>query len=110
MVETDDHSLLGTAFGGPITLPVDTPDQIAPLHKFDPRTVQTLGGVSAHYYFDPTAFVSSAIGSEGNTTRRFFPRPGIKKLSIAFYKDKHPAQKVGPHFPARFFNIFHPPS
>ena len=25
LVETDDQSLLGTGFGGPITLPVDTP-------------------------------------------------------------------------------------
>jgi hypothetical protein len=106
MVETDDHSLLGTAFGGPITLPVDTPDQIAPLHKFDPRTVQTLGGVSAHYYFDPTAFVSSAIGSEGNTTRRFFHGPGINNWSMAFHKDTHLTEQVNLQFRADFFNIF----
>src|SRR5260370_13999972 len=99
MVETDDHSLLGTAFGGPITLPVDTPNQIAPLHKFDPRTVQTLGGVSAHYYFDPTAFVSSAIGSEGNTTRPFFPRPGINKRGIGFSQDTPPYHQVTPPLP-----------
>jgi len=106
MVETDDHSLLGTAFGGPITLAVDTPDQIAPLHKFDPRTVQTLGGVSAHYYFDPTAFVSSAIGSEGNTTRRFFHGPGINNWSMAFHKDTHLTEQVDLQFRADFFNIF----
>jgi hypothetical protein len=106
MVETDDHSLLGTAFGGPITLPVDTPDQIAPLHKFDPRTVQTLGGVSAHYYFDPTAFASSAIGSEGNTTRRFFHGPGINNWNMAFHKDTHLTEQVDLQFRADFFNIF----
>jgi len=106
MVETDDHSLLGTAFGGPITLAVDTPDQIAPLHKFDPRTVQTLGGVSAHYYFDPTAFVSSAIGSEGNTTRRFFHGPGINNWNMAFHKDTHLTEQVNLQFRADFFNIF----
>jgi hypothetical protein len=106
MVETDDHSLLGTAFGGPITLPVDTPDQIAPLHKFDPRTVQTLGGVSAHYYFDPTAFVPSAIGSEGNTTRRFFHGPGINNWNMAFHKDTALTEQVNLQFRADFFNIF----
>jgi Carboxypeptidase regulatory-like domain len=110
MVETDDHSLLGTAFGGPITLPVDTPDQIAPLHKFDPRTVQTFGPpsnqVTGHFYFDPTAFVSSAIGSEGNTTRRFFHGPGINNWNMAFHKDTALTEQVNLQFRADFFNIF----
>jgi hypothetical protein len=106
MVETDDHSLLGTAFGGPITLPVDTPDQIASLHKFDPRQVQTFNGVSAHYYFDPTAFASSAIGSEGNTARRFFHGPGINNWNMAFHKDTQLTEQVNLQFRADFFNIF----
>jgi hypothetical protein len=106
MVETDDHSLLGTAFGGPITLAVDTPDQVGPLQKFNPRTVQTLGGVSAHYYFDPTVFVSSAIGSEGNTSRRFFNGPGINNWNMAFHKDTALTERVNLQFRADFFNIF----
>jgi hypothetical protein len=106
MVETDDHSLLGTAFGGPITLPVDTPDQIGPLHKFDPRQVQTLGGVKGNYYFDPTVFVSSAIGSEGNARRRFFHGPGINNWNMAFHKDTHLTEQVNLQFRADFFNIF----
>ncbi|HLX85558.1 MAG TPA: carboxypeptidase regulatory-like domain-containing protein [Terriglobales bacterium] len=106
MVETDDHSLLGTAFGGPITLAVDTPDQVAPLHKFDPRTVQTLGGVQAHFYFDPTAFAPSAIGSEGNTTRRFFHGPGINNWNMAFHKDTRLTERVNLQFRADFFNMF----
>lgn len=106
MVETDDHSLLGTAFGGPITLAVDTPDQVAPLHKFDPRTVQTIGGVSAHYFFDPTAFASSAIGLEGNTARRFFHGPGINNWNMAFHKDTALTEQVNLQFRADFFNIF----
>jgi len=106
MVETDDHSLLGTSFGGPITLPVDTPDQIAPLHKFDPRHVQTIAGVSAHYYFDPTAFASSAVGSEGNARRRFFHGPGINNWNMAFHKDTPITEQVNLQFRADFFNIF----
>jgi hypothetical protein len=106
MVETDDHSLLGTAFGGPITLPVDTPDQVGPLQKFDPRQVQTLGGVSAHYYFDPTVFVSSAVGSEGDTKRRFFHGPGINNWNMAFHKDTQLTERVNLQFRADFFNIF----
>jgi len=106
MVETDDHSLLGTAFGGPITLPVDTPNQVGPLHKFDPRQEQTLGGVTAHYYFDPTVFVSSAIGSQGNTRRRFFHGPGINNWNMAFHKDTALTEQVNLQFRADFFNIF----
>ena len=106
LVETDDHSLLGTAFGGPITLPVDTPDQIGPLHKFDPRKVQTFGGVKGNYYFDPTVFVSSAIGSEGNARRRFFHGPGINNWNMAFHKDTHLSEQVNLQFRADFFNIF----
>jgi len=106
MVETDDHSLLGTAFGGPITLAVDTPDQVGPLHKFDPRTLQTLGGVQAHYYFDPTVFVSSAVGSEGDTKRRFFHGPGINNWNMAFHKDTHLTEQMNLQFRADFFNIF----
>ncbi|MFY9560165.1 MAG: carboxypeptidase regulatory-like domain-containing protein [Terriglobales bacterium] len=106
MVETDDRSLLGTAFGGPITLPVDTPDQIAPLHKFDPRQVQTFGGVPGHYYFDPTVFVSSNPGLEGNARRRFFHGPGINNWNMAFHKDTQLTEQVNLQFRADFFNIF----
>ena len=106
MVETDDHSLLGTSFGGPITLSVDTPDQIAPLHKFDPRQVQTIAGVPAHYYFDPTVFASSTIGSEGNAKRRFFHGPGINNWNMAFHKDTPITEQVNLQFRADFFNIF----
>lgn len=106
MVETDDHSLLGTAFGGPITLPVDTPDQVGALRTFDPRQVQTFGGVSAHYYFDPTVFVPSAIGSEGNTKRRFFHGPGINNWNMAFHKDTQLTEQVNLQFRADVFNIF----
>lgn len=106
LVETDDHSLLGTAFGGPITLPVDTPDQNGALHKFDPRQVQTFGGVEGHYYFDPTVFVSSAVGSEGNAKRRFFHGPGINNWNMAFHKDTALTERVNLQFRADFFNIF----
>ena len=106
MVENDDHSLLGTAFGGPITLAVDTPDQVKPLQKFNPRHVQTINNVAANYYFDPTAFQSSAIGSEGNTTRRFFHGPGINNWNMAFHKDTVITERVNLQFRADFFNIF----
>jgi hypothetical protein len=106
LVETDDHSLLGTAFGGPIPLAVDTPDQVGPLHKFDPRHQQTFNGVTAHFYFDPTSFAASAIGSEGNARRRFFHGPGINNWNMAFSKDTRLSERTDLQFRAELFNIF----
>ncbi len=106
MVETDDHSLLGTAFGGPITLSVDTPDLVAPLHKLDPRQVETFNGVSAHYFFDPTSFASSAIGLEGTSRRRFFHGPGSNNWDMALVKKTQLRENMNLEFRAEFFNLF----
>jgi hypothetical protein len=106
MVETDDHSLLGTAFGGPITLAVDTPDQVSALHIFDPRQVQTFNGTAAHYFFDPTAFASSQIGQEGNARRRFFHGPGSNNWDLALVKNTTLRENMTLSFRAEFFNLF----
>jgi hypothetical protein len=109
-VETDDHSLLGTAFGGPIVLPVDTPDQVAPLHTFDARTQRTFpgynGGLPANYFFDPTSFAPSAIGLEGNARRTFFHGPGVNNWNLAFHKDTQLNERLNLQFRADFFNFF----
>src|SRR5215472_14661019 len=107
LVETDDHSLLGTSFGGPIILPVDTPDQVAPLHTFNPRLVQQFPGFApAHFFFDPTGFASSAIGLEGNARRRFFHGPGVNNWDIALQKDTKITESVDIQFRAELFNAF----
>ena len=100
MVETDDHSLLGTAFGGPITLAVDTPQQVAPVHILNPRSNPS------HYYFDPTSFTSSAIGSEGNARRRFFHGPGSNNWDMALVKKTTLRENMNLEFRAEFFNLF----
>jgi Carboxypeptidase regulatory-like domain/TonB dependent receptor len=100
LVETDDNSLLGTAFGGPIVLPVDTPDKVGPLHILNPRNS------SSHYYFDPTAFASSAIGSEGNARRRFFHGPGVNNFDTALVKDTKLSELFNLQFRAEWFNVF----
>jgi hypothetical protein len=100
MVETDDHSLLGTAFGGPIILPVDTPDQVGPLHILDPRKTAT------HLYFDPTSFASSVIGLEGNARRRFFHGPGINNWDAALQKSTKLTERVDLQLRAELFNVF----
>jgi Carboxypeptidase regulatory-like domain len=100
LVETDDNSLLGTAFGGPIVLPVDTPNEVAPLHRMNPRNS------SSHYYFDPTAFASSAVGVEGDARRRFFHGPGTDNWDTALVKDTKLSEMFNLEFRAEWFNIF----
>jgi hypothetical protein len=99
LVETDDQSLLGTGFGGPITLPVDTPNQIAPLVKENPRNT---GG----QYFSITSFGPSALGTEGNARRRYFHGPGINQWDFALIKDTKITERFDLQFRAEFFNIF----
>jgi len=99
IVETDDQSLLGTAFGGPIVLPVDTPDLVGPLNITDPRKA---GGL----YFSPAAFARSALGKEGNARRRFFHGPGINNWDFALLKNTNLTEHVNLQFRAELFNIF----
>ena len=99
MVETDDQSLLGTGFGGPITLPVDTPNQIAPVVKENPRNT---GG----QYFSISSFGPSALGTEGDARRRFFHGPGINQWDFALLKDTKITERFDLQFRAEFFNIF----
>jgi len=99
MVETDDQSLLGTGFGGPITLPVDTPNFIGPLDITNPRNT---GG----RFFSPTAFGPSALGEEGNSSRRFFHGPGINNFDMALLKNTQINERFNLQFRAEFYNIF----
>jgi len=99
LVETDDQSLEGTAFGGPIILSADTPNIIGPLNISDPRKT---GG----QYFSPTAFGPSALGQEGNSARRFFHGPGVNNWDFAVLKDTAISERVHLEFRAELFNIF----
>ena len=100
IVESDDQSLLGTAFGGPITLPVDTPNFVGPLVISDPR--KTTQG----QYFNPSAFAQSALGQEGNSRRRFFHGPGVNNWDLALLKTTDITERVNLQFRAEFFNLF----
>lgn len=99
LVETDDQSLLGTAFGGPITLPVDTPNLVGPVHIMNPRDT---GG----QYFNPSAFAPSALGQEGDSPRRFFHGPGINDWDFALTKNTSISERSTLQFRAEFFNVF----
>jgi hypothetical protein len=99
LVESDDWSLLGTSFGGPIILSVDTPNLVAPFHKLDPRK-------SGGFYFDPSSFQGSALGQEGNARRRFFHGPGTNNWDMALVKNTTISERVTLQFRAELFNIF----
>jgi hypothetical protein len=100
MIESDDQSLLGTAFGGPITLAVDTPNFVGPLVISNPRKT------TAGQYFNPAAFAQSALGQEGDSRRRFFHGPGINNWDMALLKDTDITERVNMQFRAEFFNLF----
>ncbi len=99
IVETDDQSLLGTSFGGPITLPVDTPDLVGPLAISNPRKT---GGL----YFSPAAFAPSALGTQGDSRRRFFHGPGLNNFDFALIKNTAINERFNLQFRGEFFNIF----
>ncbi|MGA7623011.1 MAG: carboxypeptidase regulatory-like domain-containing protein [Candidatus Acidiferrales bacterium] len=99
LIESDDQSLLGTSFGGPIINPVDTPNLVGPLDITDPRKT---GGL----YFSPAAFGPSALGQEGDARRRFFHGPGINNFDFALLKDTRITERFDLQFRGEFFNIF----
>jgi hypothetical protein len=99
LVETDDQSLLGTSFGGPIILPVDTPNLLSPVHILNPRN-------SGGLYFDPSSFGPSALGQEGDARRRFFHGPGTNNWDMALVKNTAISERVGLEFRAEMYNIF----
>ncbi len=101
LVEGDDQSLLGTAFGGPIPLSVDTPNIIGPLQISNPRK-----SASGSQFFSPAAFGPGALGQPGTADRRFFHGPGINNWDMALLKDTAITERVGLQFRAEFFNLF----
>ena len=103
LVETDDQSLLGTNFGGPIPLSVDTPNLVAPVHTLDPRNSACPG---ACLFFDPSSFQGSALGQRGNANRRFFHGPGVNNWDFTILKNTQLNERFNLQFRAEFFNIF----
>jgi len=101
LVETDDHSLLGTSFGGPIVLPVDTPNYNGQsLGVTDPRKNQY------HFFFNILDFSQSAIGSQGTANRRFFHGPGLNNWDMTLKKITPIKENMALEFRAELYNVF----
>lgn len=99
IIETDDRSLLGTSFGGPIVLPVDTPNLIAPVQIMNPRKT---GGL----YFSTASFGAGSLGQEGTANRRFFHGPGTNNWDFAVLKNTQLTERLNLQFRAELFNVF----
>lgn len=100
LVDNGDTSLLGTAFGGPITLGVDTPNLVAPLVKMNPRNNPS------HLYFSPSSFAAATVGQIGTADRRFFHGPGINNWDMALLKNTALTERMNLQFRAEFYNIY----
>lgn len=97
-VETDDLSLLGTSFTGPIPLPVDTPNFTpGKLNISDPRSGQP--------FFNTSLFSVDSLGQLGTASRRFLHGPGISNWDVAMLKDTKLTEKESLEFRAEFFNL-----
>jgi len=101
LIEGDDHSLLGTSLTGPQPLAVDTPNFAGgSLGITNPRTTP------GHAFFNFNLFSPSAIGLEGNASRRFFHGPGINNWDMALVKDTKLTETMNLQFRAEFYNVF----
>ena len=99
LIETDDNSLLGTQFTGPIPLGIDLPNYAGgSVHISDPRK----SGV----YFDNSGFSPEPIGQLGNARRRSFHGPGINNWDLALLKDTKLTESMNLQFRAEFFDVF----
>jgi hypothetical protein len=99
IIETDDRSLLGTSFGGPIVLPVDTPNLLGPVQIMNPRKTEG-------QYFSTSSFGADNLGQEGTANRRFFHGPGINNWDFALLKNTQLNERFNLQFRAELFNIF----
>jgi hypothetical protein len=99
LIETDDNSLLGTQFTGPIPLGIDVPNfSGGSVHTTDPRRSTT--------FFDTSGFSPEPLGQLGNARRRFFHGPGINNWDMALLKDTKLTESMNVEFRAEFFNMF----
>ena len=99
LMESDDHSLLGTQFTGPNGNGVDTPN-------YTPGNLQFNNPRSGLPYFNTSLFTEEAIGQLGTASKRFFHGPGLDNWDMALLKDTHLTESKLLQFRFEFFNIF----
>jgi Carboxypeptidase regulatory-like domain len=97
MTESDDNSFTGTQGGeAQIDLPDFTGGKV--LATTNPRN----GGT----YFNTNLFSPEALGTIGNSRRRFFHGPGLNNWNLALLKDTKLTESKSLQFRAEAFNLF----
>jgi hypothetical protein len=101
MINNGDNSLIGTNPNGVNNSSIDEPDYNgAPLRlSHNPR-------VHGNRYFDAAAFSMNALGTAGNSKRRFFYGPGGGNHDIAVAKDLSLTDSKSLLFRIEAFNAF----
>jgi hypothetical protein len=101
MVNNGDNSLIGTNPNGVNNSSIDEPDYNgAPLHlNHNPRA-------NGNNYFDAAAFGMNALGTPGNSKRRFFYGPGAENFDMAVAKSLSLTDSKALQFRVEAFNVF----
>ena len=105
---TSDPADPGTSgFGDPLLTRANLTSSTVPI--FDPHQIQTLGGTSGNFYFDPTLFNTTynpAISTYGTYPRNYLRGPSRTNVDFAISK-KTPlsGERLNMEFRAEFFNI-----
>ncbi len=98
LFETDDNSLLGTAFAGPLPIGMDVPIFTGTsIHRLDPRATGN--------YFDASQFTAEPLGTLG-TQRRFFNGPGQNDWDMTVLKSTRLTETMKLEIRADFYNLF----
>jgi hypothetical protein len=93
---------------------LDRPDINGPVHKFNPRKVQTFtsdctgGQVAGNFFVDPTVFDCSLVApfTFGTLGRNAIRGPGINNWDLSLIKRTKITESKSIEFRAEFFNAF----
>jgi Carboxypeptidase regulatory-like domain/TonB dependent receptor len=100
LVNLGDNSLLGAEPNGINNFGVDEPD-------FSPGNLQINHNPrNGNSYFNTALFSDNALGTPGNSPRRFFYGPGINNFDLALLKNLKLTESKSLQFRLEAFNVF----
>ena len=97
MSESDDNSLTGTQGG---EAQIDLPDFAGG------KVLATTNPRNGGSYFNTNLFSPEALGTIGNSRRRFFHGPGLNNWNVALLKNTKLTESITLQFRAEAFNVF----
>ncbi|HTZ58415.1 MAG TPA: TonB-dependent receptor [Acidobacteriaceae bacterium] len=106
MYESDDNSLCGCFGEGGILYTNQDSGQDFPNYDGQPIAKYNPRNSANHQYFDTSHFTQEALGTTGNSSRRFFGGPGLNNWDVSLHKVTKINERVSTEFRAEFFNVF----